>query len=95
LLNWHPSGKAAVSQAGFVRLNATCPSLQGMQVTIVSVQIDGDIAFARDQEGKLVGSYTLAYKHGEWLMEPTDTSFADYRQGVDATIALRKAEGRC
>jgi hypothetical protein len=88
-------GKAAVSQADYITLNATCPSVQGTQITNVSVRVNGDTAAGHAQVGNVVGTYALAYQHGEWLIEPTSSDLAEYKTGIDATIAFRKAEGEC
>jgi hypothetical protein len=89
------AGRGAVSKADYIRLNTTCPKLQGIQVKIAAARVEGDKATVRAQIGPLVDSYTLAYEGGQWLLEPTATAMADYKQGVDKTIAARKAAGAC
>lgn len=89
------AGRAAVSKADYVRLNTTCPKLQGIQVKIVATRVEGDTATVRIQLGPLVDSYVMNYEAGQWLLEPTAAAMADYNQGVDKIIASRKAAKSC
>lgn len=94
-LMYSDEGRAAVTQADYVRLNTACPKLQRIQVTIAAVRIDGDKATVRAQLGQLVDSYVMDYQHGQWLLEPTATALANYKAGIDQTIAASKANGSC
>lgn len=89
------AGRAAVTQADYVRLNTACPGLQRVQVHISAVRIEGDRATVRMQVGSLVDSYVLGYEGGAWLVEPTAEALANYRRGIDKTIAAMKAAKAC
>jgi hypothetical protein len=86
-------GQAAVSQADYITLNATCPSLRGTQFTIVSGRVNGDTADEQVNVGNLVNSYALAYEHGEWRIEPTSTDLVSRDSGsVMPDVSLNRYE---
>jgi hypothetical protein len=85
------AGRAAVTQADYVRLSTACPGLQHTKVTIAKVRIEGDKATVRIELGQMADSYILDYQGGQWLIEPSAFALAEYKQGIDKAIAARKA----
>lgn len=88
-------GKAAITQADYVRFKESCPGVQGIKVKIVSVRLQGATAIVRIEALGLTVSYTLKYEHGQWLMQPDKETMADYATGVDAMIKSGKNAGTC
>jgi hypothetical protein len=89
------AGRAAVTQAGYVRFNTDCPGLQHIKVTVLKVRIESDKATVRIELAQITDSYVLDYEGGQWLMEPTPPYLALYKLGIDKAIAGRKAAKAC
>jgi hypothetical protein len=94
------AGKTAISQADYVRLNETCPSLAAHRsFTVGDIRIEGDTATVRITImvgiTSLSDSYVFHLESDGWRIAPTATALIDYRRGVDATVAARRKAGTC
>jgi hypothetical protein len=90
-------GRSKVSQADFVRLNATCNAgIFVVRFTITSGRLLApDKALITTTELGADVYFTMDYEHGQWLSELDPQELAEYAEGVDKAIADRKAIGGC
>ena len=92
---WTTEGKAAFSQADYLKLRHTCPPTPGTAFAISAVLVNGDHASVRTEHGGAVFSSDFVYQDGQWRYQPPAANMADYRAGVDKAIAKEKAAGTC
>jgi hypothetical protein len=89
-------GRAAISQADYVRLNTTCPRGQSVPWKIIALSSRApDKVIVLALANAAGASFVMDYEHGQWLIEPTRTNAAEFGEGVDKAIANRRANGLC
>lgn len=92
---WTNEGKAAISQADYVKYHEVCPG-PGVSYKVVNVRESGpNEVTARLKVATFLFSYKLKFEEGEWRWQPNDDDLVDYKAGVDAMIKKAKEEGNC
>lgn len=93
---WSAAGQAAIGEADFARLNTQCrPALGEPYLVDTATDIDATHVSVAWHQGSKTGSSTMVFEGGAWKYQPDAQTLADYRQGVAAVAAERKAAGQC
>jgi hypothetical protein len=93
---WSTAGRAALSEADFVRLNTQCrPALGEPYIVDGATEVDATDVRIDWHQGSTTGSGTMVFESGSWKVQPDAQTLAEYRRGVAAVVADRKAAGRC
>ena len=89
------AGKAAISQADYVKLNQAC-SRKGLAIQLTSARMDGtDRAIVIAKQLVAAQSYTMVYEDNSWKLEPAKEGLTLYKLGADKAIAAQKKAGTC
>jgi hypothetical protein len=89
------AGKAAISQADYVKLNEAC-SRKGLAITLSSARMDGpDKAVVIAKQLVATQSYTMVYEKDTWKLQPAPEGLALYKLGAAKAIAAQKKAGTC
>jgi hypothetical protein len=93
---WSAAGQAALVEADFVRLNTQCrPPLGEPYVLDAATDIDATDVRVDWHQGSVTGTGTMVFEGGAWKFQPDAQTLAEYRRGVTAVAADRKAAGSC
>lgn len=93
---WSAAGQASIGQADFVRLNTRCrPSLGEPYVLGTATDVDATDVRIVWHQGSTTGGGTMVFEGGAWRFQPDTQTLAEYRRGVAAVVADRKAAGLC
>jgi hypothetical protein len=89
------AGKAAISQADYVKLNEAC-SRKGLAIQLTSARMDGtDKAVVIAKQLVATQSYTMVYENNAWKLQPAPEGLALYKLGAVKAIAAQKKAGTC
>ena len=89
------AGKAAISQADYVKLNEAC-SRKGLAIQLSSARMDGtDKAIVIAKQLVATQSYTMVYENNAWKLQPAPEGLALYKLGAAKAIAAQKKAGTC
>jgi len=89
------AGKAAISQADYVKLNEAC-SRKGLAIQLTSARMDGtDKAIVIAKQLVATQSYTMVYENNAWKLQPAPEGLALYKLGAVKAIAAQKKAGTC
>jgi hypothetical protein len=89
------AGKAAISQADYVKLNQAC-SRRGLAIQLSSARMDGtDKAIVIAKQLVATQSYTMVYESNAWKLQPAPEGLALYKLGAVKAIAAQKKAGSC
>jgi hypothetical protein len=105
---WSDPAKQVISRADFITLNTTCPVALGTPTKVVAARPVSNTSVAVDwqraaqtgvgqtgaaQTGAAqTGTVNMVYAGGAWRFEP---AAQDYRAGLSALIARRRAAHEC
>lgn len=93
---WSTAGRAALSEADFVQLNTQCrPALGEPYVVDGATEVDATDVRIDWHQGSMTGSSTMVFESRSWKVQPDAQTLAEYRRGLAAVVADRKAAGRC
>ena len=89
------AGKAAISQADYVKLNQAC-SRKGLAIQLTSARMEGtDRAIVIAKQLVAAQSYTMVYEGDAWKLAPAKEGLTLYKLGADKAIVAQKKAGTC
>ena len=93
---WSAAGQAAMSEADFARLNTECrPALGEPYVIDAATDVSATDVKVDWHQGSTTGSSAVVFEGGAWKFAPDAQTLAEYRTGIAAAVAKRKAAGEC
>lgn len=93
---WAAPAQQVLDRSSFVALNTQCRPALGEPYTITSVRADsGTVLTVFWRHGSATGTSSVIYQANQWRFAPGPDELADYRLGVPAVVAKRKAAGQC
>lgn len=93
---WSPGAQRVIDRADFVALNTQCRPAIGQPYVITGVVGDSATRITVHwRTGQRTGTDDVAYQGNRWRFVPGADEQADYRLGVAALVARRRAAGQC
>jgi len=93
---WAAPAQQVMDRSSYVALNTQCRPALGEPYTITSVRADSaTVLTVFWRHGPATGTSSVVYQGNRWWFAPGPTDLADYRLGVSAVVAKRKAAGEC
>lgn len=93
---WDSAGQHAISRADYVALFTRCrDAFAGVGFKITSATVSGTAGTVATDRGGVPVVFAFNLEDGRWRYQPPATDMADYKLGLDATVAKDKAEGVC
>lgn len=93
---WAAPAQQVMDRSSFVVLNTQCRPALGEPYTITSVKAgSATVLTVFWRHGAETGTSSVIYQANRWRFAPGPAELADYRLGVPAVVAKRKAAGQC